>query len=207
MSLAPNRTSDPSVRVARILSDIFSPAVSVFLICVLCGAAGSAWKLSGFLWGSVIGCFCAVIPMIVVHIAVRRGRLTDRHVTRREQRWWVLLICVGSVICGLASALLFRAPDLLLWALPSMIGGLVVVGAVTLGGTKASLHAFCFTALGLLAAILLSPWWLLVLLVLLPVVAFARLRLNHHTPFELVLGAALAVAVVLLARLVMPDVA
>ena len=28
---------DPAARTARILSDVFAPAVSVFLICVLCG--------------------------------------------------------------------------------------------------------------------------------------------------------------------------
>lgn len=203
----PEMTSDPLTRAARILSDVFAPAVSVFLVCVLCGAAGSSWTPSGLLWGVVAGCFCAVIPMTAIHAAVRRERLTDRHVTRREQRWPVFLVCVTSVLGGTAAALLLGAPALLLWMLVTMIAGLVVAGSVTLAGPKVSMHAFCFTALVVLTATLLSPWCVLALPALLPVVAFARLRLRHHTRLELVLGAGLAATVMLAALPLMPALA
>lgn len=201
-----NKPTDPATTAARVLSDILAPAVSVFLICVLCGVVGHTQPWQGLGWGVLLGGFCAVIPMITVHIAVRLEHLTDRHVTRREQRWWVFLLCTGSVLCGMIMTLLLGAPVLLIWMLLSMTAGLVLVGMITLLGPKVSMHAFCLTSLLVLAGILISPWWLLTLPVILPLIALARLKLSHHTPAEIIIGAGLAVAVVLVARQFMPVV-
>ena len=198
------RAEDAGTSAARILSDVFAPAVSVFLICVLVGAASGSDRLVGTGWGVFAGVFCAVIPMTVIHAAVRRERLTDRHVTRREQRWWVFLVCAGSVLCAITTTALLDGPTRLVWILLTMIAGLLVAGGVTLFGPKVSMHAFCFTALVVLAALLLTPWWLLAFPLLFPLVAFARLRLRHHTPLELVLGVLLATAVMLIAGMFVP---
>lgn len=200
------RAEDTGTVAARILSDGFAPAVSVFLICILAGAAGGSAVLAGVGWGVFAGLFCAAIPMTAIHVAVRRERLADRHVTRREQRWWVFLVCAGSVLCAIATTTLMDAPARLVWILLTMIAGLVVAGGVTFIGPKVSMHAFCFTALVVLAARLLSPWWLLAFPVLFPLIAFARLRLRHHTPLELVLGVILATAVMLIAGMFIPAV-
>ncbi|MGL5864888.1 MAG: hypothetical protein ACRCYX_03305, partial [Dermatophilaceae bacterium] len=188
-------------------SDVLAPAVSVFLICVLCGVTGHPQAWIGLGWGVLLGGFCAVIPMAIIHFAVRRQRLTDRHVTRREQRWWVFLMCAGSVLAGMTATLLLGAPRLLVWILPTMIAGLVLTGTVTLIGPKVSMHAFCLTALVLVAALLISPWCLLAFPALLPLVAFARLRLDHHTPAEIAWGVGLAVIVLLVSRMFVPVVA
>ncbi|MUU73464.1 hypothetical protein [Pseudarthrobacter sp. GA104] len=197
--------ADPAIRSARILSDVFAPAVSVFLICVLCGVAGHPHPWAGLGWGVLLGTFCAVIPMTAIHIAVRREHLTDRHVTRREQRWWVFLVCVGSVLCGMTTTLLLNAPSVLVWIMLTMVAGLVVTGTVTLLGPKVSMHAFCMTCLVIIAALLISPWLLLALLLLLPAVAFARLKLGHHTLVEVILGTGLAFLVIIVAQQFLPD--
>lgn len=192
---------------ARVLSDIFAPAVSVFFICLISGLTGHSSLLPGLGWGVLLGFLCAVVPMGAIHIAVRREHLTDRHVTRREQRWWVFLVCTASVLAAVVATLLFNAPGLLIWTLVTMVVGLVLVGTITVMGTKVSMHAFCFTSLVVLVALLFSPWWLLVFPALFPLVAFARLRLRHHTPVELALGVGLSIAVMLVAATFIPDVA
>lgn len=183
--------------LARVLSDLLAPGVSVFLICLAAGGIGGQTLLAGLLWGILAGLFCAVIPMTIIHLAVRQERLTDRHVTRRDQRWWVFLVCLVSVIVGVAVIALFDGPRLLLWALATMIVGLLVAGGVTVAGLKVSMHAFCLTSLVVMTAALLSPWWLLTAAVLLPLLFYARLRLRHHTWLELVVGTGLAIAIVL----------
>lgn len=198
--------TDSATQAARILSAVLAPAVSVFLICLLCGVAGHTRTWVGLGWGAVLGTFCAVIPMIAIHLAVRRERLTDHHVTRREQRWWVFLACVGSVLCGMATTLFLGAPSLLTWMLVTMIAGLVLAGTVTLVGPKVSMHTFCLTSLVVLAALLISLWWLLALPAVWAVIAFARLRLNHHTPAEIALGAVLAVVVIGVSQMFIPAV-
>ncbi|RJF41478.1 hypothetical protein D4740_08795 [Actinomyces sp. 2119] len=147
------------------------------------------------------------MPVSTIHVAVRRNHLTDRHVTRREHYWRVLLVCAGSVLCGTAVARGAGAPPLPIWILLAMAAGLALTGAMTLLGTKVSMHAFYLTGLVLAATVVLFPWWLLALLPLLPAVAFACLRLRHHTPGEIALGTALAVAVMLNAHLLLPSAA
>lgn len=205
------KTQDPAaddhaVRAARILSDVFAPAVSVFLICVLCGVTGHPQPWAGLGWGVLLGTFCAVIPTAAIRVAVHREHLTDRHVTRREQRWWVFLVCVGSVLCGMTTTLLLNAPNVLIWIMLTMVAGLVVTGTATLLGTKVSMHAFCLTSLVLVSTLLVSPWCLLALLILLPAVAFARLKLGHHTLIEVILGTGFSFLVITAAQLFMPAV-
>lgn len=186
---APIRAED---RLARVLSEIFAPGVTVLVLCVVTGYLAQPQGWAGIGWGSVTALFCSVLPMGMIHLAVHRQRLTDHHVTRREQRWWVFLGCALSVICAVALLVLAHGPALLLWLLLTMLVGLLVTGGITVLGLKVSMHAFCFTALVLVAGFLGSPWWLLLLPLLLPVLAYARLRLRHHSLLEVALGTGLA---------------
>lgn len=197
--------SEKGAATARVLSDVLAPANSIFLICLLSGLASSDDPWIGLGWGSVLGGFCALIPLAAIHLGVRIDRLTDRHVTHRRQRLPVFLICAGSVVCGVLLTLVLDAPALLLWILLTMVGGLVTVGVVTLLGPKISMHAFCLTSLNVLLAMLYSPWWLTALLIGVPLVAFARLRIRHHTLLEVVLGVLLGLVVMSLAGWFMPE--
>ncbi len=193
-----------SKATAQVLSSVFAPAASVAAICMLTALVGARTVLEGVTWGLIGALFCSAIPMTIIHVAVRRDRLTDHHVTRRGQRWWVFLCCVVSVLGSLGLALLFSAPATLVWALITMIVGLAVVGIVTVVWTKASMHMFCLVVLILLAAAMISPWWIAALVVGVPMIGYARLALDHHSLAELATGAALAVGVTAAALPTMP---
>lgn len=193
-----------AARTARVITEVANPVVPVLIICVLCGVHGAESLRAGIAWGLAAGLFCAVIPFVVIEIGVRRRGFSDRHVTRREERRGAYLLGLGSVLCGAAAMVVLDAPALLVRALVTMILGLVVCAAVTALGPKVSLHMFCSTALGVFAALLLSPWWLLVLPALLPPVAWSRLHLRQHSPLEIVLGAVLGAAVTATGRLLLP---
>lgn len=190
------QTARPN-RVSRILTELFSPVWTVLAICLVCGSYGHPDPVVGLGWGLFVGAFCAVLPFIIIELGVRRSTLSDRHVTRREQRRGVFIMGISSVICGLVGALALGAPPLLIWALLTMIAGIVVTGTITVVSTKVSLHVFCLVSLILLAALLISPWWLLSAAVLLPAVAWSRLQLRHHSWLELVLGTVLGLVVTL----------
>ncbi|WP_197517506.1 phosphatase PAP2 family protein [Microbacterium karelineae] len=180
--------------IARIVTEIGTPAVSVVALCVLCGIVGAPGA-AGILWGALLAVFCGVVPYVVLEIASRRNRITDRHVTQRSQRPWAFAICLVSVLAGFVVMLLLDAPALLMWALMTMLAGLVVAGGITIVGPKVSMHALCLTSFFTLASLLLSPWWLLGLAFALPLVVWSRLRLGHHSPVEVVLGTVLGAAV------------
>ncbi|WP_300265499.1 hypothetical protein [Microbacterium sp.] len=181
-------------RAARIVTEVSTPAVSVFAVAILCGIQSTGgWD--GAAWGAVLGIFCAVIPYVTLEIAARRGRITDRHVTKRGQRPWAYAMCLASVAAGIVTMLVLGAPILIQWALGTMVAALVISAAVTALGPKVSMHAMCLTAFFVLAALFTTLWWLAGLAILLPVVVWSRLRLEHHSPVEAVLGTIIGAAV------------
>lgn len=182
-----------TTRIARAITEIATPAASVIAICLVCGVASMpGW--GGMLWGLLTGAFCGAIPYAVLEVASRRGKITDRHVTKRSQRGWAYAMCLASVAAGIAVAVIFRAPPVILWALGTMVAGLILAAGLTAVWTKVSMHAMCVTSFAVVAAILQGPWWLVTLL-LLPVIAWSRLKLGHHSFVELVAGTLLGVAV------------
>lgn len=196
--------ADAGTRAARITTEIFTPVLPVLLICLMCGVYGHPDPWLGLAWGAVIAMFSAVIPFVIVEVAVRRMRLSDRHVTRREQRRGVYAMCIVSVLCGLATVLLLGAPALLVWALLTMVAGLAVCTIVTVLLAKVSVHLFCLTALIIFASLIASPWALVALPILVPIVAWSRLRLGHHSLLETSLGVTLGAVVTLVSWVFVP---
>lgn len=197
-------TTDVGTRAARIITEVFTPVLPVLLICLMCGVYGHPNPWLGLAWGAVIALFSAVIPFVIVEFGVHRRRLSDRQVTSREQRWGVYAMCIASVLCGLATVLLLDAPPLLVWALLTMVAGLVVCAAVTALMTKVSVHLFCLTAMIVFASLIVSPWLLIALPILVPTVAWSRHRLGHHSLLEITLGASLGAVVTLVSWIFVP---
>jgi membrane-associated phospholipid phosphatase len=189
---------DRRTRLAHLLTEVFSPATSVVAICLVCGVTGHAGML-GWVWGIAAGCFCGVIPYVVFEVRARGRRLSSRHITKREERPWAFTVCIGSVVSVIALVLILDGPPLLMWCIFTMLGGLMVTAVVTMLWLKVSMHTFCLAFLGLLTAALISPWVWLPLTIALVLVAWSRLRLSHHTPREVAVGAALGWAVFLVA--------
>ncbi|WP_424465194.1 hypothetical protein [Pseudoclavibacter helvolus] len=201
-SVAMDVTETGGSRVARLITELSTPALPVVVISLLCGTASApAW--AGLGWGTIPAVLCGVVPYAVLEVASRRGMLTDRHVTQKRQRPWAYGICLVSVAVSVVLLALLGAPPLMFWALGTMLVGLIAAGGITVVGPKVSVHAFCWSALCVFLALLFSPWWLLLGLAL-PVIAWSRLRLGHHSPVEVVLGTLLGGAVTAVAWFFQP---
>lgn len=199
---------DSSVRetradtIARVVTEVSTPAVPLVIMSMICGIA-SAPGVRGLLWGAVPAILCGVIPFALFELAARRGALSDRHVTEHKQRPWAYAIGITSVVIGLALVVSLGAPSLMVWALASMLIGALATAAITVIGPKVSVHAFCLAALCTFLALMFSPWWLLAF-VILPLVAWSRLRLHHHSPVEVLLGSVVGIGITIAAWTVVP---
>src|SRR5699024_1968773 len=118
MNILPNNYAQGA---ARVISAIFTPVLPVLLICLLSGVYGHPDPWHGLAWGALVALFCAVIPFAIVEVGVHRKLLSDRHVTRREERRGVYAMLIASVLCGLVTARVAGAPALLLWAFVTMV--------------------------------------------------------------------------------------
>ena len=125
------RTASPSW--ARVLTEIFQPpAVLAALLVVLPWGAEPGWRsLAWGLGAAVVGCG---VPLATVVALVRRGVLTDHHVSVKEHRRPVMAGTLLVVLGVLAATLAGDGPR--------EITALLVATLL---------------ALGLLA--LVSPWW------------------------------------------------
>jgi membrane-associated phospholipid phosphatase len=140
----------------------------------------------GLALGLIAVFFAGGLPYGLVLIGVRRGRLTDHHISRREQRPPVMAIALVSVVSGLLVLRWLDAPRALFALMAAMVAGLIVALVIT-SFWKISIHAA--TAAGTVAslAILVSPWWLIAspLVVL---TGWARVEIRDHTPVQVLVG-------------------
>ena len=177
---------DTRRRIARLVTEVMSPVVLIVFVTLIV-AVHSAGALRGLALGLVAIFFAGVLPYGLVLIGVRRGRITDHHVSRREQRPRMMAIALASVAVGLLVLRWLDAPRAVFALMAAMVAGLVVALAVT-SFWKISIHAAAAAGTVASLAILVSPWWL-ILTPLVVLTGWARVEIRDHTPVQVSVGA------------------
>lgn len=175
-----------SVRLARILSDIFSPPSSFAIFAfVLAWVELPFWQ--GLLQGAIFGFCSSLLPILYILIQLKTGKIEDIHISAQHQRHIPYLI-------GIAGALL--AYGFLSWIdgspvlLDLAIANIVVLALTALLNIYFLISAHT-TAVALIASFsaLVYEWWLwLALLPLVILVVVIRKFLRRHTYRELAAG-------------------
>ncbi|WP_174856199.1 phosphatase PAP2 family protein [Streptomyces otsuchiensis] len=176
-------------RVARWVTEACSPGVLLMIVVCAVGwhATGS---VAGLGWALLTLVFCCVLPYGFVLWGVGRGRWSDWHITRREQRLLPLAVGMAGVsVAVLLLAVIPGAPrDLVALVLAMLAGGASTV-AVTLWW-KISVHTA--VAAGATAVLIVTYGGPLTpLTALLPVLTgWSRVALRDHTVAQVVAGGA-----------------
>jgi hypothetical protein len=156
----------------------------------------AALRLDGEPWGraalwAALSIGVGILPPTCLLVAERRRRGDrDWYVTAREQRFGLYALGLACLAALLAIARIGDAPRLLV---PSLVAALAAtaIGALLNRATKVSVHMGAATGCALLLAHV-EPRLTLPLAAAVALVAWSRLRLGHHTPGQVVLGAAIA---------------
>jgi len=185
--------------MARLVTEVMSPVVLIVVVTLIV-SVHSAGAVRGMALGLVAIFFAGGLPYGLVLVGVRRGVLTDHHVSRREQRPKMMAIALASVVVGLLILHWLDAPRALFALVAAMVAGLAVALAVT-SFWKISIHAAAAAGTVACLAILVSPWWLL-LAPLVALTGWARVEIRDHTPVQVsvgaIVGAGVAAGVLLL---------
>ncbi|SEG94079.1 hypothetical protein SAMN04489712_1435 [Thermomonospora echinospora] len=171
-------------RTARAVTELFAPWV---LIISLFLAVGWSTGERGVAWGLLGAAFASMGPMTVIVAGVIVGRYTDHHLTTREQRVIPLVLSLIMVVTGIFVLHVLNAPADVLAVEAAMLGGLVVTAPIT-ALWKVSFHTGVASAAVTILAIVYGP----VLIALSPIVVligWSRVKLAHHTPLQVLLGA------------------
>ncbi|UKA54285.1 phosphatase PAP2 family protein [Arthrobacter sp. FW305-BF8] len=173
-------------RVARVITEALQPPITVALLLLLSPALEPGFP--GTVWfGAVAVLFVCVLPLAAVVLLVRLGKVTDHHVSNREQRAPVLAMTVVSLLAGLAVLLAINAPYSVIVVVLAIVGGVVVLAVISLFW-KISGHAGAIALTTVIAVLILGAPWL-PLLLLIPAVGWSRVVLRAHTVAQVVAGA------------------
>ncbi len=180
----------PGSRLARVVTEVCSPAVVVLLLPLAVAWAATGHRVGPtVLWGMEVALFSSVLPMVFIVRGARAGRWETHHVRAREHRFVPLMVGLASTAVGIAILVLARAPRDVLALSAAMFATLAVCVVVT-RGWKVSLHAAVAGGAVAMITLLYGPWSLPLVLVV-ALVGWSRVVLGDHTVAQVVVGALL----------------
>jgi hypothetical protein len=177
-----------SRRAATLVSRFIAPQyMAVPLLLVLALTDQVSWQ-RGLLWAAGVGVLSVVGPLLIFWRELRRGGISDWHVSNREERLQPTLVIPSVLAPILAVAILiaFDGPPQLLVGLMCALA-LIVFNLLVTVRWKISQHVSGVAASALLITITLgmsaAP-----MLLLIPLVAWARVKVGAHTVMQTIIG-------------------
>jgi len=181
-------------RLANLTSDILNPFLVSLVIILLLSFASVPGTLEALKW-ALISMALSVLPVFAVVIyLVRSGRLDTVFTNVRGQRTKIYLLAGLCAAVGCIILTYLRAPSILLAAFIAGLSAIVVFMCINLWW-KISLHT-AFIAASATVLVMLYGWIAVVTVVLVPLMAWARVELERHSLAQVATGALLAAIIV-----------
>ena len=180
--------------VAEIISFVLSPLtllapVPFFLVYEQTNSLSSS-----AIW-SIISIVFILIFFLIILAGIKIGVFSDLNISKREQRPLLFTMAMILTLIYLATLFLLRAPQDLLIGTTAIIFGLVVIGAVNIF-TKVSGHLTVLSAF-VTFVIIAEGWRALIMLILIPMLIWARIKTKNHTLIQTILGTILGSAIII----------
>jgi hypothetical protein len=172
--------------IARVITETCHPVYTASATLIGVGAIlQPGWH--GILLGAAAAVLACMLPLAAVLIMVKRGCVTDHHVQIRSQRTCPFAIGITGTACGVAALIALGAPRQLLAVTITMLISAAVALLISLKW-KASIHVAVACAGTITMAVIADPRWLYALPCA-AVIAWSRVRVDHHTPRQTLGGA------------------
>jgi membrane-associated phospholipid phosphatase len=186
---APTKRPD---KIAAVVSNVAAPPVLALLgavVLTLSSSTTGAWR-----WAVFVGITTVLLPTAYVIWQLYRGNISDLHLVNREERLKPYLVTVGGALLGWVICMIWPAPaDFRMLAFASCLQAILFM-IITLRW-KISLHSAAAGSLTVISVSALSTSGLYFALAV-PLIAWARVRLQRHTFMQTVAGAILGALVV-----------
>jgi membrane-associated phospholipid phosphatase len=181
------------LRVARLVGEVLSPPPILVALALVVAWASSPTPAMAVLWGAVAALFASVLPYGLILRGVRRGRLSDRNISLREQRVRFGGVAIASILLGLAVLAASDAPADMVALLASIAVGVACGWVITLWW-KISVHAAIAAGAATVLTLVFGPA-LLAAWPLVALIAWSRVQVGDHTPAQVLAGVALGLVV------------
>jgi len=180
------------------ISRLFNPLYWTGWVFLAAAWRGTANWPAAFAWTAFTVLISVALPILYLTVQLRRGVISDWHISRREERVQPALL--------LMAILAAIAPLLVLWrlagprTLQAVFASGVVLVFVTIAITffwKISQHVMGITSVATMLTLILGPFAAPTFL-LVPVVAWARVAVGAHTRAQAIVGGLIGLGVPLL---------
>ena len=181
------------LRVARLVGELLSPPPILVGLALIVAWDSSPTPAMAVVWGAIAAVFASVLPYALILRGVRRGRLSDKNISLREQRIRFGVVGITSILLGLAVLAAFDAPAEMVALLASIAVGVACGWVITLWW-KISVHAAIAAGAATVLLLVFGPA-LLVVWLLVALIAWSRVQVGDHTPAQVLAGVALGIVV------------
>lgn len=172
--------------LAQIISFLFNPVMLLIFMPLMVVYKTTGDIILAFAWTVYTMIFLIAISFYVIY-GVHKKIFTDMDVSKRTQR--PLLFTIGFVmsIMYLLGLLFLNGPKILIIVSCGFIFSILLLALINFR-LKVSIHVATVSALFFALAISYQGYYYLTLL-LIPIVAWSRLKINRHTLPETIVGA------------------
>ena len=187
-------------RIAGLTSNILSPFSVILILVILLSFTAASSLLDAIKW-ALISVGLSILPVfLVIAYLVQNGKLNAIFITAREKRTKIYLLAVLCAAVSYAALNYLRAPPILVATFAAGLSTAVIFAGINLWW-KVSIHT-ALVAGSVTLLIMLYGWILAVTTVLIPLMAWARIESNNHSPAQAVAGALLAALIVVVVFMV-----
>jgi len=187
------------IRFAKAISFFLHPVVTLLPIPFILVIRFSSDYSYALKWTIFSYAFILTAGLFVA-IGVLLGFFSNFNVSDKRQRPLLFSIISFTTFCYLMCLLILHGPEILFLAVFAIIFALAIFAIVN-NWIKASLHLATATGVFLLMGIAYGKYFF-GLLVLIPLLAWSRVKTKEHTLTDTIVGTALGIAVTLMVYLI-----
>lgn len=182
------------LKIAQFISTTLNPITLLFPIAYLLVLRQTGNRELALFWEVISVIFILIVSLFIL-IGVEEKVFSDFDISKRKQRPLLFTFTIG--LCAIYTILLYflKAPSVLFVVSFTLILGLIVFEVVN-RVTKASIHVGTISAFATSVSLVYGGVFYLSLL-LIPIVAWARIRTRNHTEKQTIIGGTLGILITL----------
>jgi len=172
--------------LAQIISFLFNPVMLLVFVPLFLVYKTSGDVILSLAWTMYTMIFLIAMTFFVIY-GVHKKIFTDLDVSKRTQRPLLFLVGIFMTLVYLGGLFFLNGPKILIFVTVGFIVGVLLLALMNTR-LKVSFHVATVSALFFSLAIIYHGFYYLTLL-LIPTVAWARLKIKRHTLPETIVGA------------------
>jgi hypothetical protein len=189
------KSANRKVRVARAYSNIISPpVVSAAMGFSVAWVGWPFWQ--GLVWAAIYGVMTSLLPMGVVLYMLKKGLISDLHISNRRERHIPYIVGVICSVVAVAIVTRFGGSQLMRSLAVCNAIGLAALGSIN-AGWQISNHTASIMAATIFLGLVFGTAVSFALLPLVGMTFVARWWLRRHTVAQLIAGMLVGAAPIL----------